>query len=397
MQFVNEKELKRLPQDKRRRHKDASVKNLYVEVNPNKYGATYTFYFCYRQSNKVNVVYLGKYPAISLMDARLKANELNLRLDKNEVLKIETRREKRNKERILREIFEEWHKIAIKDKINQDFARPLELHIINQYGNKPMADLTKQDILKSFDKLFLENKRETIKRTYTHLKNLIKYALNRDYLQATNLLTLDIDTLYGKLTPTPFRAITDLDTFRDLLLAIDSYNGNLFVKVALQVSPYIFLRSSTMRNLKWEYLDEKEKLLKIPANIMKAKEEFLVPLSDSVLDKILAIKELTYPSPYIFPSDISKGKALAENTLNYAIKRLGFGELMVYHGFRSTASTFLYENKKNHKQDSEVIELCLDHRERNKVKAVYNRSLRLEDRRELMQWWSDYIDNLKMS
>ena len=371
MQFVNEKELKRLPQDKRRRHKDASVKNLYVEVNPNKYGATYTFYFCYRQSNKVNVVYLGKYPAISLMDARLKANELNLRLDKNEVLKIETRREKRNKERTLREIFEEWKQIAIKGKINQDFARPLELHIINQYGNKPMADLTKQDVLKSFDKLYLEGKRETIKRTYIHLKNLIKYALNRDYLQATNLLTLDIDTLYGKLTPTPFRAITDLDTFRDLLLAIDSYNGNLFVKVALQV--------------------------KIPANIMKAKEEFLVPLSDSVLDKILAIKELTYPSPYIFPSDISKGKALAENTLNYAIKRLGFGELMVYHGFRSTASTFLYENKKNHKQDSEVIELCLDHRERNKVKAVYNRSLRLEDRRELMQWWSDYIDNLKMS
>ena len=90
-----------------------------------------------------------------------------------------------------------------------------------------------------------------------------------------------------------------------------------------------------------------------------------------------------------------KNKSIAENTLNYAIKRLGFGELMVYHGFRSSASTFLYENKNKHKQDSEVIELCLDHRERNKVKAVYNRSLRLEDRRALMQWWSDFIEELK--
>ena len=258
-----------------------------------------------------------------------------------------------------------------------------------------MADLTKQDVLKSFDKLFLENKRETIKRSYASLKNLIIYSLNREYLQATNLLNIDINTLYGKLQSKSFRAITDLDTFRDLLLAIDSYNGNLFVKTALQISPYIFLRSSTMRNLKWEYLDEKEKLLRIPASVMKAKEEFLVPLSQSVLDKILSIKDFAYPSTYMFPSEISKNKPIAENTLNYAIKRLGFGELMVYHGFRSTASTFLYENKNKHKQDSEVIELCLDHRERNKVKAVYNRSLRLEDRRGLLQWWSDFIEELK--
>ena len=388
MQFVNKKELEKIPQDKRGIHKDASTKNLYLEFYPKKSGVSKTFYYRYRQDNKLYTINLGKYPETSLIEARAKANELNLKLLKKEDLVLDPAK-------TLKEIFEEWKQIAIKGKINQDFARPLELHIINQYGNKPMADLTKQDILKSFDKLFLENKRETIKRSYASLKNLIIYSLNREYLQATNLLNIDINTLYGKLQPKSFRAITDLDTFRDLLLAIDSYNGNLFVKVALQVSPYLFLRSSTMRNLKWEYLDEKEKLLKIPANIMKAKEEFLVPLSDSVLDKILAIKELTYPSPYIFPSDISKGKALAENTLNYAIKRLGFGELMVYHGFRSTASTFLYENKKNHKQDSEVIELCLDHRERNKVKAVYNRSLRLEDRRILMQWWSDFIEELK--
>ncbi|WP_455940837.1 tyrosine-type recombinase/integrase [Helicobacter pullorum] len=388
MQFVNKKELEKIPQDKRGIHKDASTKNLYLEFYPKKSGVSKTFYYRYRQDNKLYTINLGKYPETSLIEARAKANELNLKLLKKEDLVLDPAK-------TLKEIFEEWHKIAIKDKINQDFARPLKLHIVDKYGNKPITDLTKQDILKSFDKLFLENKRETIKRTYTHLKNLIKYALNRDYLQATNLLTLDIDTLYGKLQPKSFRAITDLDTFRDLLLAIDSYNGNLFVKTALQISPYLFLRSSTMRNLKWEYLDEKEKLLRIPASMMKAKEEFLVPLSQSVLDKILSIKDFAYPSPYMFPSEISKNKSIAENTLNYGLKRLGFGELMVYHGFRSTASTFLYENKNKHKQDSEVIELCLDHRERNKVKAVYNRSLRLEDRRALMQWWSDFIEELK--
>ena len=389
MQFVNKKELEKIPQDKRGIHKDASTKNLYLEFYPKKSGVSKTFYYRYRQDNKLYTINLGKYPAISLAEARAKASELNLKLERGENLQINSAN------KTLKEIFEEWHKIAIKDKINQDFARPLKLHIVCKYGNKPITDLTKQDILKSFDKLFLENKRETIKRSYASLKNLIIYSLNREYLQATNLLNIDINTLYGKLQPKSFRAITDLDTFRDLLLAIDSYNGNLFVKTALQISPYIFLRSSTMRNLKWEYLDEKEKLLRIPASVMKAKEEFIVPLSQSVLDKILSIKDFAYPSPYMFPSEISKNKSIAENTLNYAIKRLGFGELMVYHGFRSTASTFLYENKNKHKQDSEVIELCLDHRERNKVKAVYNRSLRLEDRRALMQWWSDFIEELK--
>ena len=389
MQFVNKKELEKIPQDKRGIHKDASTKNLYLEFYPKKSGVSKTFYYRYRQDNKLYTINLGKYPAISLAEARAKASELNLKLERGENLQINSAN------KTLKEIFEEWHKIAIKDKINQDFARPLKLHIVCKYGNKPITDLTKQDILKSFDKLFLENKRETIKRSYASLKNLIIYSLNREYLQATNLLNIDINTLYGKLQPKSFRAITDLDTFRDLLLAIDSYNGNLFVKTALQISPYLFLRSSTMRNLKWEYLDEKEKLLRIPASVMKAKEEFLVPLSQSMLDKILSIKDFAYPSPYIFPSEISKNKSIAENTLNYAIKRLGFGELMVYHGFRSTASTFLYENKNKHKQDSEVIELCLDHRERNKVKAVYNRSLRLEDRRALMQWWSDFIEELK--
>ena len=388
MQFVNKKELEKIPQDKRGIHKDASTKNLYLEFYPKKSGVSKTFYYRYRQDNKLYTINLGKYPETSLIEARAKANELNLKLLKKEDLVLDPAK-------TLKEIFEEWHKIAIKNKINQDFARPLELHIIEKYGNKPITDLTKQDILKSFDKLFLENKRETIKRSYASLKNLIIYSLNREYLQATNLLNIDINTLYGKLQPKSFRAITDLDTFRDLLLAIDSYNGNLFVKTALQISPYLFLRSSTMRNLKWEYLDEKEKLLRIPASVMKAKEEFLVPLSQSVLDKILSIKDFAYPSPYMFPSEISKNKSIAENTLNYGLKRLGFGELMVYHGFRSSASTFLYENKNKHNQDSEVIELCLDHRERNKVKAVYNRSLRLEDRRALMQWWSDFIEELK--
>ena len=271
------------------------------------------------------------------------------------------------------------------------------LHIISKYANKPLKDLTKQDVLVCLDKLHKENKRESIKRVFGRLCKLIKYAINREYIESSAILNIDIVAIYGRVESTPFKAITDLETFKELLQAIESYKGDLFTQYALKISPYLALRDSTMRNLKWEYIDFKAKQINIPANIMKSKEVFIVPLSESVLKLFAELKPYSAHSPYCFPSDYSKSKVMSENTLNLAIKRLGFGDLMVYHGFRTTFSTFAYENKKHHKQDSEVIELCLDHRERNKVKAVYNRSLRLDDRRELMQWWSDFIDKLRDS
>ncbi|MCV3434210.1 site-specific integrase [Campylobacter sp. IFREMER_LSEM_CL1846] len=163
----------------------------------------------------------------------------------------------------------------------------------------------------------------------------------------------------------------------------------------MQISPYLFLRSANIINLEWKEIDFDKKII-IRANKVKAREDFIIPLSQSVLDLLLYVKNFSYSnSKYFFPSNISKSKTMSKNTLNQAIKRLSFGDKILYHGFRATASTFLYEYKNIHKQDSEVIELCLDHRERNKVKAVYNRSLRLDDGRELMQWLSDFIDKLK--
>lgn len=102
------------------------------------------------------------------------------------------------------------------------------------------------------------------------------------------------------------------------------------------------------------------------AKDMKMKSDFVVPISHQMLEVLESVKPLSCASVYVFPSDISKTKQMSENTLNYAIKRMGFGEEMVFHGFRATASTLLHENTPNHKIASEVIELCLDHKERNK-------------------------------
>lgn len=151
---------------------------------------------------------------------------------------------------------------------------------------------------------------------------------------------MNIPSLYGKIQVKSFRAITDKKKFKELLQAIDEYSGSIFVKVALQMSPYLFLRSSNMRNLEWQEVDLENKRLLIPANKMKGRQDFIVPLSPSVIRLFEFIKPFSMHSKYVFPSDFSKSKSMSENTLNIAIKRLGFGEDMVYHGFRSTASTF---------------------------------------------------------
>lgn len=314
--------------------------------------------------------------------------------------KEQIQKEDIQKSKTLKEVFKEWVENFYKEKSNYNTPHRVDIHIISKLGDKDITTLTRQDIIAIYDKLKAEGKLETIKRISQAFKRIILYAINKEYIENSNILTLDMKALYGSPKKQNLRAITKEERFKELLLAIENYNGSIFTKVALQISPYLFLRSTNIRNLEWSEIDFKNLKIIIPANKMKKKkgggEDFIIPLSESVIKLFEFIKPFSFHnSKYVFPSDISKSKTMSENTLNQAIKRLGFGDEMVFHGFRTTASTLLYEFKNLHGQDSEVIELCLDHRERNNVKATYNRSLRLNDRKLLMQYWSDYIDKLK--
>ncbi|MCV3501522.1 tyrosine-type recombinase/integrase [Campylobacter lari] len=396
MVIINDKQLKNLTVDKKAFIKDAYTKNLYIEAKNSLKGVIIFFYFRYRLNKKIHSIKIGKYPITTLAQAREIANDYNDMLSQGINPKEHIQKENTQKSKTIEEVFNEWKESAYKDNPTYSLPNRLDYHIISKYKTKSIVDLTKNDILFVFDRLHAENKIETMKRVFLGLKKMLLYAIHREYIENSNILTLDIKALYGTNKVQSHRTITDEARFKELLLAIDNYEGSIFTKVALQISPYLFLRSANIRNLEWKEVDFEKKQITIRANKVKAREDFIVPLSQSVLDLLLYVKNFSYSdSKYVFPSDISKSKTMSENTLNQAIKRLGFGDEMVYHGFRATASTFLYEYKNIHKQDSEVIELCLDHRERNKVKAVYNRSLRLDDRRELMQWWSDFIDKLK--
>lgn len=383
---------------------DRVVRNLYLvvrEAKREKGGVSKTFFFKYMFEGNNYQISLGKYPTLSLTSARSKANEFNSMLDNSQY-----RRDGRHPKAILEqtkerqktffEVSQEWINTQEQTpSFERTKTNRIKNHLYPLLKDKTIGSLTRKDFIDCIQKLQDNNALETSKRIFLIARSIMRFAVNRGYIENSLLGDIDFKQTFKPPKPQNYKAITSEARFRDLLLAIEEYKGNPITKLALQISPYIFLRANNIRGLKWEYINLNKKQIIIPSSEMKMGEDFVIPLCESVIKILKEAKQYSHASSYVFPSDISKSKRMSENTLNQAIKRLGFGEEMVYHSFRATASTILHDKTKEHKQQSEVIELCLDHKERDKVKASYNHSKRLEDRETLMQWWGEYIDMLK--
>jgi integrase len=183
------------------------------------------------------------------------------------------------------------------------------------------------------------------------------------------------------------------------LLAIDEYSGDYTTKMALKMLPYVFVRSYNIRHCKWDEIDFKNKLWIIPANKMKTKIEFILPLPKQVIEILEEVKEYTEDSKYVFPSFRAKDRPMSDNTMISALRRMGFTkEEFVPHSFRAMFSTIAYESantKDGHNFTGEVIEALLAHKEINKIKAAYNRASYKEAMANLMDWYANYLDGVK--
>jgi integrase len=195
-------------------------------------------------------------------------------------------------------------------------------------------------------------------------------------------------------------AITDPRKAGELMRAIDSYVGYPASRAALRLSPLVFLRPGELRQAEWHEFDLEGALWRIPGRQrargknarMKMDDPHIVPLSTQAMTILKDLKTLTGRGRFVFPSIRTGSRPMSNNTVNAALRRLGYsGDEMTAHGFRAMASTLL--NEKGFPPD--VIELQLAHQERNKVRAAYNRAVRLDERRRMMQSWADYLDTLK--
>jgi integrase len=174
----------------------------------------------------------------------------------------------------------------------------------------------------------------------------------------------------------------------ELLVKIDDYNGDAITRLAIKLMAYTFVRTSEEIEAPWPEFDLDEARWTIPAERMKMKTPHIVPLSRQAVEVLRALKQITGNGKFVFAGSRDKKKPISNNTILYALYRLGYRDRMTGHGFRGLASTILNE----HEFDEAHIELQLAHTKRNKVAAAYNHAKYLKQRTEMMQWWADYLD-----
>jgi len=185
------------------------------------------------------------------------------------------------------------------------------------------------------------------------------------------------------------RTITNPQRIGELMRGLSEYHGDYSTKWALLFMAHTFVRSSNIRFAEWSEIDFKNRVWVIPPHKMKAREEHTLPLSNQAITILKEVEPYSKDySKFIFPSSLGKSRALSENTLNTAFKRLGFGNEMVSHGFRSMFSTLAYESGK-------FIESLLAHKDPNEIRRAYNRVNYEKEKRELIIWWGEFLEGVK--
>ncbi|VAW71597.1 Phage integrase, Phage P4-associated [hydrothermal vent metagenome] len=251
-------------------------------------------------------------------------------------------------------------------------------------GDMPMQNVKAQDILMLLRKVESRGVLDVARRVKQRIVAIFRYAICIGRVEHN-----PADALQGvlKTRKVVHRATLAAELIPDFLEKLDRYKGHELTKLGLKLIILTFVRPGELRSAEWSEFNFDKAEWRIPAERMKMKEEHIVPLSHQAIEVIQQISKLTRKYKLMFPGTQNVKRPMSENTLTYAIrKRLGFDATA--HGFRATASTVL--NEANFRCD--VIEKQLAHSVRNKSRAPYNRSLYLDDRKDMMQWWADYLD-----
>jgi len=361
---------------------------LYLLVHPR--GSKY-WRFRYKASGRESTVALGTYPATSLKAARQRRIEMQGVLEAGGVPALVKKRRREAQSNTFEGVAREWlAKQPFSTKTLAKARWTFEDLLFPYIGNRPVSELSAPELLAVVRRLERRGKNETAHRSKQRVGQVIRYAI------ATGRAVRDpTQDLRGALAPVRVRnrpAITTPKEVGELLRAIEGYRGQVSVEIAFRLAPYVFVRPGELRSAEWREIDLEQAEWRIAASRMKMRREHLVPLSTQAVALFREIHLETGAQRYVFPSPRSSTRPLSDNAITSALRRIGYtGDQMTWHGFRAMASTLL--NEQGFAPD--IIELQLAHVEQNDVRAAYNRALRLQERRQMMQKWADYLDGLR--
>lgn len=355
----------------------------------------------YRIDGREKLLAIGAYPEIGLSEARRRRDEARelIALGKDP-----SREKQREKARARIQAADTFKAISAEycAKRKRDgekgwspaTAKRSEylLHLLNPaIGMMPIAEIQPIDILAAVRKIEAKGTLESARRALQLAGMVFRYAIATARLASDP--TRDLRGALATPTVTHYAAILEPLKVGELLRAIDGYESLGLTRLALQLAPHVFVRPGELRHARWEEFDLEGALWTIPAEKTKMRKAHRVPLSRQVVEILGAIHAVTGPAGYVFPSVRTRTRPMSENTLNAGLRRLGYAsDEMTAHGFRAMAATLLNESGRWH---PDAIERALAHGDADKVRAAYTRGAYWQERVEMAQWWSNYLDDLR--
>lgn len=368
---------------------------LYLLISP---AGSKNWKLKYRYAGKEKKLSLGAYPAISLKEARGMRDAARELLEKN----IDPTDDK--KQRAVAAAIQSANTFKLVadeyiDKLRaEDMAPATEkktVWLLKQLeptlGHRPIAEIEPVEVLNALRAIEKRGNLETAHRLRSFASRVFRYAI-----WTTRARTDPAAMLSGALRAPKSQnhaAVIEPGPLGELLRAIERFDGFLPIKHALRLAPHVFVRPGELRQAEWTEFNLEDSYWRIPAEKMKMGREHWVPLSRQSVGILREVREITGGHNYVFPSLRTWQRPMSENTINVSLRRLGCtSDEMTGHGFRSTASTLLNESRL---WQPDAIEVALAHKDRNKVRAAYNRGRYWDERVRMAQWWSDYLDGLR--
>lgn len=395
------KALKKKPAKKLRRHLDGH--GLFFVVSPA--GGTW-FEFRFRYQGKDKTLNLGRYPETSLAEAREKHQAAQEQLKRN-LNPVTVKQAAIQAEKMagitLGEIVQQWlgkREPGWSPATKEDKHQKLGRYILPRLGSKPIAEISRREIKEILDTLDARGSFPTLKKVRGIIGQVFQFAINHEIpgVKEDPTLYLRGKGIFTTHTVRHRSALTDPRDIGALMRGIESYGDSelgtrVQTAIALKFTALTFCRPGEISRAEWTEIDFDAQLWRIPAKKMKMHRDHLVPLAKQALELLGRLKPITGHSLYLFPNVRTDLEPMSAETINAALRRMGFSrEEMTSHGFRGMASTRLNEQGWN----ADWIELQLAHSEKNGVRSAYNSALYLDGRREMMRWWADYLDKLRV-
>lgn len=377
-------------------YKLTDERGLHLSVYPN---GSKLWQMRYRIEGKERTASLGKYPEVSLAEARDKRDQMR-KLIANDIDPVQSQKAAKEAkklaqtnsfEAVARTWFEGW-KTARSPRHAEYVIRRLEANVFPAVGNRPISEIQAPELVLVLKNVAKRGALDIAKRCHQMTGQIFRYAIAHGIAQRNPASDVKPSDVLASRRKANYARI-DVKELPALLRAMEVYQGTPVTRLAIKLLALTFVRTSELIGARWDEFDLQAGQWRIPAERMKMRTVHIVPLSIQAIHILQILHSITGHSELLFPGERNHGKSMSNNTILKAIERMGFKGRMTGHGFRGLASTVLHEQGFDHAH----IELQLAHQERNSVSASYNHATYLKQRAKMMQWWADMLDTWNKS